>query len=120
MHKQAKRGGEIGANGEYYPGGAFINTVPENPKGSAKPKLVKAARKEEISAYKWEFPPVAGQRSIFSIVGTVAGYINRDNPALGIQPFADGIAYFGDTFQGYKVSDLCEMYNRGERWVTPR
>lgn len=35
MKRQAKRGGEVGANGAQYAGGQFINTVAENPKGTA-------------------------------------------------------------------------------------
>ena len=31
--RQAKAGGEVGANGSFYSGGKFINTVPENRKG---------------------------------------------------------------------------------------
>jgi hypothetical protein len=30
--KRAAKGGEMGANGEWYEGGKFINTVPENRK----------------------------------------------------------------------------------------
>lgn len=41
--KQAKAGGEYGANGSFYKGGTFINTVAENAKGSAKQPIARRA-----------------------------------------------------------------------------
>ncbi len=41
--KQAKAGGEYGANGSFYRGGTFINTVAANEKGSAKKQIARSA-----------------------------------------------------------------------------
>ena len=50
---RAKSGGEVGPNGEWYPGGAFIATT-EMPK-MARAKRDKAAKgRKEIEPYKYE------------------------------------------------------------------
>lgn len=60
--KRAKVGGEYGANGEFYEGGKFINTIAENQKKEG--STAKKARKVEIAPYKWEVAP-EGKRSIY-------------------------------------------------------
>lgn len=68
--KRAVKGGELGANGEWYEGGKFINTVEQNAKrhGSA-PKAAKL-RKVQIKPYVWVMQEVASQKPLFSLVGT--------------------------------------------------
>ena len=61
--KRAAKGGEIGANGEFYAGGKFINTVEENSKSLKVAK--KTTRKQEVAPYVWEVQP-EGKISIFS------------------------------------------------------
>lgn len=113
---RAKKGGEYGANGEWYKGGRFLNTVAENPKkeGSSNSK---ATRKQQVAPYQWELPPTSDHFAIFKIVGTMAAYVDRYNPERGIEPFEPGIRHYGSTFRGHEVADLCEAYNRGERWA---
>jgi len=111
---RARRGGEVAPNGEFYKGGQFINTIEENPKKGSRPRT---ARKVEVEPYKWEMSR-DGEFPIFAIVGTVAAYIDRYNPAAGIMPYATGVEYYGDDYKGHKVADLCEQYNAGERWAT--
>ena len=107
MTKQAKVGGEFGANGEWYDGGKFINTIPENQKkeGSTKRK----PRKVQVEPYKWVIDP-EGRTPIFSIVGNVAQLT-----ATGIQPFPPGVAYYGESLEN--VQAFCDRYNAGERWM---
>ena len=54
MTIQAKKGGELGANGEYYKGGQWINTVEENPKGSSISVKRGKSKKCEIAPYVWQ------------------------------------------------------------------
>lgn len=113
--KRATKGGEFGANGEWYEGGKFINTVAENRKkeGSTKGK----ARKMQFAPYQWGFAPEGKSFAIFTMVGAQAQWIDRYNPELGICPNAAGVAYYGDEFHGVKVAELCDRFNAGERWM---
>jgi len=108
---RAKVGGEVGANGEFYEGGKFLNTVAD--KGKGKPAKAKA-RKVQIECGVWV---VSDRTPIFQMVGAQAGYIDRYAPAEGICPSAAGVAYYGDTFGGVPVSELCDRFNAGERWL---
>ena len=116
---RAKKGGEIGANGEFYEGGKFIATT-ERPKGKQKAK--KATGRQEIAAYKWEIPPVEWMKAIFSIVGCMAKYVDRYKIETGITPVTDEkvVAYYGSSCWGWSIQELCERYNRGEMWIAPK
>ena len=105
---RAKRGGEVGTNGEFYEGGKFLPAT-KKPKGAPRPQ---AARKEQVEPYRWEVP-AEGRRAIF---GLVVGCVAQQTPN-GLVPFAPGVAYYGSTVLGHEIADLCERYNRGERWV---
>lgn len=112
--KQATKGGEYGANGEFYKGGAFINTVAENPKGSTKSK--KATRKQEVAPYVWEVAPegmmsVYGQLAGFELPiwenGKLVGFVFNKN-LCGMYATAEAIA---------RREMLIAKYTQGERWV---
>lgn len=113
MKRQAKAGGEYGANGEFYKGGAFINTVPENPKGAPQKKK-KATGKQEIEPYKWEVAPQEGKRSIFRLLA-------------GIEIFDKNTLQFSfnpDLRLHYALPEVVEQrkeriarFNAGERWI---
>lgn len=115
-HSRAKAGGEFGANGEWYEGGKFINTVPENGKrqGSTKSKPV---GKREIDSRVWAVQPAEGAIAIYpQLAGIelreqrgVAGSPFRLNPDLrGEFTTAEAIA---------KRENLIARFNAGERWV---
>lgn len=115
--KRAAKGGEFGANGEWYEGGKFINTVPENrKKEGSKPKG--KPRKVQIEPYVWAFPPEGKTRALFSVVGGGAEYIDRRDPSKGIRPYApafsNGVMFNGETIE--EVQSICDRYNSGERW----
>lgn len=111
--KRAAKGGEYGANGEWYEGGKFINTVAENRKkeGSAKSR----PRKVQIEPFVWV---VDDRRPLFAIVGTGAEYIDRNEWQKGIRPYApafrDGVMYNGTTIE--EVQAICDRFNAGERF----
>ena len=112
--KRAKQGGEYGANGEWYDGGRFINTIPENPKKAGSNRRG-GPRKVEVEPSKWE-ESREGQFPIFSIVGTQAGWVDRWDESKGIVPDENGIRFYGSTWRGWDVTELCKLYNAGQRW----
>ena len=59
---QAKKGGEIGLNGEFYKGGQFLPSSENTIKGEHK---VLVTGKREIMPYTWEVQPAHDMLSIF-------------------------------------------------------
>lgn len=131
MKTQAKKGGEFGANGEWYKGGSFINTVPENPKGIAKAK--KKSGKKQIFPYQWAVPPTEEHQPIYQYVGTGLSMVSYDYDQK------TGIVELNETWKGRmyehrmwingqkmtieeidwyweRMNILAEKYNKGERW----
>lgn len=112
--KRAAKGGEYGANGEWYEGGNFINTVPENRKkeGSATKGKV---RKVQVGPFEWAVQPAAGTEPLF--VGAVGGVFadargNR-RPLSGVSDQA--LNYLGMTRE--ELAARVERHANGERWV---
>lgn len=118
MTTRARKGGEVAPNGEHYKGGQFINTIAENDKRGARPKVAKTG-KREIEPYVWVVQPVAGAVSIFrKIVGTSA--IMRDGIVAPYGPVFERFGYrttWGETLE--ECQALCDAYNAGERWILP-
>ena len=114
-HSRAKAGGEFGANGEWYDGGKFINTVPENAKRAAK-EAKKATRKQEVENYKWEVAPVAGQRALYPMMaGMEISNRNRENPPFTFNPDLRGDLATPE-FIAIRKARIA-AFNAGERWV---
>lgn len=111
--RQAVKGGETGANGEWYKGGAFINTVAENPKGSPKQK-VKPCGKRNTAPGVWEIQPNPDAIALFPQLSGIE-YFDR----------ATGTFRFNDTLRSYFATPEAienrkakiAAYNAGERWV---
>ena len=113
--KRAAKGGEVGANGEFYEGGKFINTIPENRKKEGGRRPAKA-RKVQVGPYRWESNE--GTRvAIFGMVGAQAQYVNRYAADLKIEPSPAGVAYYGADYHGHQGADLCARWNAGELWA---
>ena len=123
--KRAKVGGEFGANGEWYEGGKFINTVPENAKKHGSQPKSKGPRKEQIDAYSpWEYPPAEGMVSLFPrLAGTVAK-LNRQTGKLDYIGAVGGwenhrveqvLNYVGVSEKHAK--HLIDLWNNGQRWI---
>lgn len=108
--RRAKAGGEFGANGDWYEGGRFINTIPENQKAKGSHR-VKAA-KQEIEPFKWVVPQ-EGQNSIYrkfsgnwgKVIDGVA-VVNADDRTL---------RFCGVSRE--EADGLVARWNRGERWM---
>lgn len=113
---RAAKGGEFGANGEWYEGGKFINTVANNPKKRVITQPSKAC-KEKVAPYTFEVSPAPGLRAIYSrLVGFVA---HHDGDQLVMRTdagFDDSLAYLGLTRE-WSV-DMIARWNAGERWAT--
>jgi len=111
--RQAKAGGEYGANGEWYPGGAFINTVPENPKGKAKSR--RPVGKSEIEPYVWALPPSEGAISIFRCICGIEIPVSRVAPMVfAFNPELRGVFTQGNAIECRKAD--VAAYNSGMRW----
>lgn len=112
--KRAAKNGEIGANGEFYAGGKFINTVAANAKkhGSRPAKACKV----QIEPGVWV---IDTRKPLFRVVGAGACYIDRYDVSKGIAPYAPafncGVMYQGTTIE--EIQSICDRYNAGERWM---
>ncbi len=119
---RAMKGGQLGANGEFYKGGRFLNTVPENPKVDGSRPRPKKPRKVQIALGVWVLAE-PGQRPLFSEVGHLAFWVDRYDPGKGIEPvyrcfdtetFGPGVAYNGTTLA--EIEEVCRRFNAGEIW----
>lgn len=109
---RAKKGGEFGANGEWYEGGKFINTVPENAKrhGSGR----KGNGKQEVAPYVWEVAP-EGMRSIYKQIAGICAKFDRSANCWIYSANPQILNYCGLTEQ--QARDMIDRYNAGERWI---
>lgn len=114
MTVRAAKGGEFGANGQWYDGGRFINTIAENEKKSG--SRSKKVGKRQIERFTWEVQPFPGAKSIFALtVGSGAKVVDDSTiePVKSVYP--NGVAYNGETIE--ECQELCDKFNRGERWI---
>lgn len=111
-HERAPKGGAFGANGEWYEGGKFINTVAANEKRAAKAAR-KSTRKQEIEPYVWAVPPVPGQMSLLRRFAGVFGTVR--NGVAYVQCQQVTLDYYRTTLE--EVQSWVAAYNRGERWI---
>lgn len=112
MTKRAKQGGELGANGEHYKGGQFINTIEDNPKKQGSSK--RGSGKQEIEPFVWAVAPVEGLRSIYRKIAGTYGRVDRQGVlVLNINPVT--LAYYGENED--EIKSLTSRYNAGDRWV---
>ena len=113
MTQRAAKGGEFGANGEWYEGGKFINTVPANKKREgSKPR---GTGKQEIAPYVWEVPP-EGKRSLYRQFAGVFGKVVDGVAVLRTDAQMEQTCrYMGVTLSD--ASELVGRWNAGERWL---
>lgn len=108
--KRARKGGEIGANGEFYEGGKFINTVPENAKRHG--ATARRDQKAEIEPYIWAVVP-EGKRSLYRNFAGVFGKVI--NGIAVVNCSEQTLAYFKTSRQ--EAEAMAAAYNAGERWL---
>ena len=112
-HKRASKGGEIAPNGEFYRGGQFINTVPENEKGSA--KSYKPTGKQKIEKNLWDVH--VGRHSIY--VRIVEFIKFQENPKVAElwEETTDTLCRRNGGHSLEEIKELISRFNAGERWL---
>lgn len=111
--KRARKGGELGANGDFYEGGKFINTVPQNAKRYGSP--VRKPSKVEIEPGVWGVAE-DGKKSIYRSLAGIFGRVENGVMVLRTDDRMDGtLAYYGRTRE--EVKALADRWNAGERWL---
>ena len=111
MTTRAKKGGELGANGEWYEGGKFLNTIPENRKREG--SQPKGSGKSEIEPFVWSVGP-DGMVSIYRQLAGVFGKVV--NGVMVVSTSQQTLNYFGRTIE--EVDSLAARWNAGERWLS--
>ena len=116
MAHKAKKGGEIGANGEFYKGGQFVADNPNTAKGMT---AKKTAHKIEIEPYKWIIT-AANELSIMNAagIGTVAIFVRangwRDYSEIKLVENAEEICKI-NKWDIEQIKSFIARYNAGER-----
>lgn len=108
--KRAAKGGEYGANGEWYEGGKFINTIPKNRKREG--SHPRKARKVEVEPYKWVVSE-DGRRSIYqAFVGIFGKLVNGKMEVL-----CNDQVFRYTCVSREEAQAMADRYNAGERWI---
>lgn len=133
---QAKAGGEIGVNGEFYDGGQFLPSSPSTVKGSQRATISKG-KKFEVAPYVWEPAPADDMLSIYDRINRGCTDNRRECSFVKGQGFT-GFKFTGifrtkiggkydvktDTWEELPVpqdrveflENMIERFNNGERW----
>lgn len=114
---QAKKGGQLGINGEQYKGGQFLPNHKDTVKGATKRPQSKG--KQPVAPYKWELPPSPDHFSIFKLIESAIRWIEfgvtcEIHAELLRGEDAEHFASFGFFIN---LADLVARYNVGERWA---
>lgn len=106
---QAKRGGQVGMNGETYKGGQFLPNTELPKRGGKKNPL--ATKKQQIAPYVWQVAP-NGEMSIFS---NVQAFVRVQNDTMMIIASAETLDYF--KVDRAELQAKVDRWNNGERWL---
>lgn len=110
VQARAKKGGEVGANGEPYPAGAFIATT-DMPK-RVKDKLQQSAKgKVPVDGYKWEVPQPGKLAILDKIGGTIL------NPKNGEVNYGYLEYIKATTEEVAMYEEVAKKWIDGERWI---
>lgn len=110
---RAKKGGEIGANGEFYEGGKFIARTE---KAKSQKEAYRATRKQNVAPYVWEVAPEAGLVAIFPSLSGVEIF-NRETGAFQFN--SDLCGGFGTPEAIASRQHRIAAFNSGKRWHKP-
>lgn len=113
-HSRAKKGGELGANGEWYEGGKFIATTDHAKRFGSTPKA--KVSKQQFERGKWEVAP-DGKRALYPLLAGIEMIAWQGNEISGFM--------FNDSLHGNYATashvdqrkEWIERYNKGERWI---
>lgn len=113
--QRAKKGGEIGANGEFYKGGAFIATT-DHPKGQ--PIKRSKVKKQEVEPFNWTVPPEEGLKSLYGVLGGVEFY-DKETKTFKLNHLLTGRNYYASPEQVKERKYRIAAFNSGMRWFKP-
>lgn len=106
---RAKRGGEIGKNGEFYAGGTFL---PSTTLGKMQKAKAVGSGKVEVEPFKWVASE--GRKSLYKAFAGVFGVVGRDGIAT-MTANAGTLAYYRTSRD--EAQEMIDRYNAGERWL---
>ena len=110
---RAKKGGQIGKNGEFYSGGTFLPTTQLSK--MARPAVSKGTGKQEIEPFKWEVAP-EGKKSLYKQINGVVGKCTATEATIRTDDgLSQTMAYYGITQD--QILEWISLYNSGARWV---
>jgi len=113
---QAKKGGQVGLNGEFYTGGQFLPSSERTEKGllGTQTKTAKKPFMQEVAPFLREVKP-EGMQSIFVIVSGKFGKYNHQTKQLDYANNKTAENYFNTKEE--IVLKLIALYNSGQKWV---
>lgn len=110
IKSRASKGGEIGANGEFYKGGQFIAKTDAPKKRSVKRT---GTGKQQVEPYKWEVAP-EGKKSLFAMLAGMEIF-NRAEM---------NFSFNSELRLDFALPEVVEKrmariaaFNSGERWI---
>ncbi len=109
--KRARRGGEIGQNGEFYPGGTYLPSTDLGKRSSHTGRG--SSGKVAIAPYVWEVPPQEGLRSIYS---RIQAFVCVCDGVMTVRASDYSLNYYG--FTRPEIQQLVDRWNAGERWFS--
>lgn len=110
---RAKKGGEIGANGEFYEGGKFIAKT-EKPKSQA--EIRKATRRQNVYPYVWEVAPNIELVAIFPSLNGIE-YYSHTTKTFEFNPELKGTFATAEAIENRK--NKIAAFNSGKKWHKP-
>jgi len=125
--RRAQKGGEVGANGEWYPGGKWIATTTR----AKSYRPIRPTGRQLIEPGVWAEPPTATSVALLGQLGVGAWTVLVNGQArvnVGVR-FHSGEPVTGDSLlqpgirgvlgvARFRLQDLVDRYNTGERWLT--
>jgi hypothetical protein len=107
--KRARKGGEIGMNGEFYQGGEFLPNTDMASQHTAKAE--RGTGKQQVAPHTWEVAP-EGKKSIYTYIAGVFGRVV--NGQMIIDCSDTTVAYYKTN--RFALAVLAAKYNKGEYW----
>lgn len=113
-HSRARKGGELGANGEWYEGGKFIATTDHAKKlGSNNHK---ATKKQQFESGQWAVP-AEGKKALYPLLAGVEMIVWVDGKIAEFK-FNDSLhGNYTNAEQIYERKAWIDLYNSGVRWI---
>lgn len=115
FHKRAKKGGETGANGEWYEGGRFIATTDHAKKPGS--NQTKTTGKRQIEQGVWEVAPMKGMRAIYPMLAGVEIPIREGGSIVAFKFNPDLLGDYATPEAVFNRQAMIHEFNTGGRWA---